>query len=253
MPRLTCHRWAHRRPSSRGSGSRQSPDSPLAGIRQHTCFPTGVPATRARAGRSGAAPAPTAPLKFWTVLHEAVLYQQFAVRRETMRNQLRHLWDVSELPNIIMQIMPLAATSHPGGADDFNLVGFPGLMPDVVLLENISGATCVEDFDKVQVFADAFEHIVAAALPVDNSMALITRIEEESRRCEGVRGRAVRRGSLCREVAQGFRERRREQRRRGRRTAARAVQDSKNPDREPLRFTASEWVAFRAGVIAGEL
>jgi hypothetical protein len=34
---------------------------------------------------------------------------------------------------------------------------------------------------------------------------------------------------------------------------ARAVRDSKNPEREPLRFTASEWAAFRAGVLAGEL
>nr|WP_203643171.1 DUF397 domain-containing protein [Streptomyces sp. SID14478] len=34
---------------------------------------------------------------------------------------------------------------------------------------------------------------------------------------------------------------------------ARTVRDSKNPGREPLRFTASEWAAFRAGIIAGEL
>jgi hypothetical protein len=34
---------------------------------------------------------------------------------------------------------------------------------------------------------------------------------------------------------------------------ARAVRDSKNPAREPLRFTATEWAAFRAGVLAGEL
>lgn len=34
---------------------------------------------------------------------------------------------------------------------------------------------------------------------------------------------------------------------------ARAVRDSKNPGRTPLRFTASEWTAFRKGVIAGEL
>ncbi|MBP0460531.1 DUF397 domain-containing protein [Streptomyces montanisoli] len=34
---------------------------------------------------------------------------------------------------------------------------------------------------------------------------------------------------------------------------ARAVRDSKSTDREPLRFTASEWAAFQAGVIAGEL
>ncbi|MGV9985278.1 DUF397 domain-containing protein [Streptomyces olivaceus] len=33
----------------------------------------------------------------------------------------------------------------------------------------------------------------------------------------------------------------------------RAVRDSKNLEREPLRFTASEWAAFRAGVFAGEL
>jgi hypothetical protein len=32
-----------------------------------------------------------------------------------------------------------------------------------------------------------------------------------------------------------------------------AVRDSKNTDREPLRFDAAEWAAFRAGVIAGEL
>jgi hypothetical protein len=30
------------------------------------------------------------------------------------------------------------------------------------------------------------------------------------------------------------------------------VRDSKDPSRSPLRFTASEWAAFRAGVIAGE-
>lgn len=33
----------------------------------------------------------------------------------------------------------------------------------------------------------------------------------------------------------------------------RAVRDSKDPGREPLRFTASEWAAFCSGVIAGEL
>ncbi|MFJ8001840.1 DUF397 domain-containing protein [Streptomyces sp. NPDC096310] len=33
----------------------------------------------------------------------------------------------------------------------------------------------------------------------------------------------------------------------------RAIRDSKNPQREPLRFTATEWAAFRSGVITGEL
>lgn len=33
---------------------------------------------------------------------------------------------------------------------------------------------------------------------------------------------------------------------------AKAVKDSKNPDLAPLRFTASEWEAFIAGVWDGE-
>ncbi|PZT74369.1 MULTISPECIES: DUF397 domain-containing protein [unclassified Streptomyces] len=32
----------------------------------------------------------------------------------------------------------------------------------------------------------------------------------------------------------------------------RAVRDSKDPDRTALRFTASEWAAFRAGVVADD-
>ena len=34
---------------------------------------------------------------------------------------------------------------------------------------------------------------------------------------------------------------------------AKAVRDSKNPHLPALRYTAAEWAAFRAGVIAGEL
>lgn len=33
----------------------------------------------------------------------------------------------------------------------------------------------------------------------------------------------------------------------------RAVRDSKNPGREPLRFIATEWAAFQEGVIPGQL
>ena len=32
-----------------------------------------------------------------------------------------------------------------------------------------------------------------------------------------------------------------------------AIRDSKNPEREPLRYTAEEWQAFRKGVIDGLL
>ncbi|WP_328755484.1 MULTISPECIES: Scr1 family TA system antitoxin-like transcriptional regulator [unclassified Streptomyces] len=74
------------------------------------------------------------------------------------------------------------SSPHPGTTGGFSLVGFPGPMPDVVLLENLIGASYVEAVDEVQIYADAFERVVASALSSDNSLALIARRMEEGTR-----------------------------------------------------------------------
>lgn len=125
-------------------------------------------------------PGGNGPLNVWAVISEAVLHQRFAVRPATMREQLRRLLDVADMPNITLQIMPLDATPHPGVAGGFTVVNFPGLIPDLVAVENLRGNSYVEGVENMKVFASAFEHIVAAALPVDDSLALIKRIEEGS-------------------------------------------------------------------------
>ncbi|MFI5758440.1 helix-turn-helix domain-containing protein [Streptomyces sp. NPDC051569] len=135
-----------------------------------------------RQARQSVLTRPEGALKIWAVIHEAVLHQRFAVRPNTMRDQLQRLVDISEMPNITLQILPLDATPHPGGAGAFSLVGFPGPMPDVVLLENLIGATYVEGVGEVRTYAEAFERIVATALPTDDSLALIARMEERSRK-----------------------------------------------------------------------
>ncbi|MFF1697152.1 helix-turn-helix domain-containing protein [Streptomyces sp. NPDC058257] len=135
-----------------------------------------------RQARQAVLTRPGGPLKLWAVIHEAVLHQRFAARPAIMREQLQRLLDVAELPNVTLQVMPLAATPHPGGAGGFSLAGFPGPMPDVVTLENLIGATYVEGSDEVRVFADAFERIVAAALSMDDTLALVAQLEERSRK-----------------------------------------------------------------------
>lgn len=135
-----------------------------------------------RQARQAVLTRPTGQLKVWAVIHEAVLHQRFAVRPTTMREQLRRLLDLSEMPHVTLQIMPLDATPHPGTVGGFSLVEFPGSMPDVVVLENLIGSSYVEGIDDVRTFADAFARIVAAALPTDDSLALIARMEEEHRR-----------------------------------------------------------------------
>ncbi|MEU9213429.1 helix-turn-helix transcriptional regulator [Streptomyces sp. NPDC048415] len=131
-----------------------------------------------RQARQAVISRPDNPLEVWAIIHENVLHQRFAVRPATMREQLRRLLDVAEMPNITIQIMPLNATPHPGTVGGFTVVNFPGPTPDVVLVENLLGNSYVEGVGAVKTFAGAFERIVAAAMSVDDSLALIKRMEE---------------------------------------------------------------------------
>ncbi|WJV51734.1 helix-turn-helix domain-containing protein [Streptomyces flavofungini] len=135
-----------------------------------------------RQARQAVLSRPGHPLEVWAIIHVAALHQRFAIRPATMREQLRRLLDVAELPNVTVQVMPLDATVHPGTVGAFTLVGFPGPTPDVVSLENLRGATYLEGDEDTAPFAKAFERIRAAALSVEDSLALIADLEEGHRK-----------------------------------------------------------------------
>lgn len=123
---------------------------------------------------------PNNPLKYWAVIHEAALYQRFAGKPILMRDQLRHLLDMAELPNLTIQVMPLTSTPHPGMLGLFEIVRFPQPWPTVVNVENLRGGHYVEGTEDVQLFETAFDRVVAAALPVDDSRAIIRTVLERS-------------------------------------------------------------------------
>ncbi len=120
------------------------------------------------------------PLRLWAVIHEASLHQRFASQPTLMRDQLRHLLDMATLPNVTIQIMPVAASPHPGMLGLFEVVRFPHPSPTIINIENIRGGNFVEGTDDVKVFEAAFERVVAAALSVDDSRARILKIMERT-------------------------------------------------------------------------
>lgn len=134
-----------------------------------------------RMARQAVLSRPGRATELWAIIHEAGLHQRFAVRPATMREQLRRLLDASDMPNVTVQLMPLASTAHPGVIGGFTLTGFPPPMPSVVLLEYLSGATYVEGDDATP-FASTFERIRSTALPVEDSLARIAELEESHRK-----------------------------------------------------------------------
>jgi transcriptional regulator with XRE-family HTH domain len=108
------------------------------------------------------------PLKVWAILDESVLYRRIG-GNDVHRAQLKHLLELSELPNITIQVIPFDAGPHPGIIGSFTLMRFPlSDDPEIVYMESLAGDIFVEAEDAV-VYRQVFDHLRAAALsPIDS-------------------------------------------------------------------------------------
>lgn len=117
---------------------------------------------------------PGNPVKYWVVIHESLLLQRFASHPSLMREQLRHLLDMADLPNITLQVMPLAAGAHPGASGNFTITRFQHPWPTLISIESLADMRHQEgDPAQEKAFMEAFDRIVAAALPADQSREAI--------------------------------------------------------------------------------
>lgn len=131
-----------------------------------------------RVARQNILTRPGNPVAYWAVVNEALLYQRFVSHPSLMREQLRHLLDMSDLPNITVQIMPLTAGAHPGASGTFSITQFPHPWPSLVTIEHRAQSQYVEDREEVRNFEHAFDKIRATALPDDQSRETIRKIME---------------------------------------------------------------------------
>ena len=115
------------------------------------------------------------PLEYAAVLDESVLYRQRG-DRSVMHAQLQRLTDVSELPNVTIQILPLAR-NHGLAVDSFAILRFGKAhetsLHDVVSIEHLSNELYVEGDTDTHTFKLAFDHLAEESLPPAESRELI--------------------------------------------------------------------------------
>ncbi len=101
------------------------------------------------------------------ILDESVLLRPIGGAEVHLR-QLKHLIELSELPNITIQVVPFEVGPHPGLVGSFTVMTFPSADdPDVAYIEAASGDMLVESED-VRAYHDVFDHLRAIALsPAD--------------------------------------------------------------------------------------
>ncbi len=122
------------------------------------------------------------PLALSVVLDESVLFRRFG-KGPVMRDQLQWLVHVSELPNVALRILPLAA-SHPIGTGGFVLLQFGQVhetaLRDVVYIENLSGSLYVEEEAETYQYKLAFSRLVEACIDSARSRELVSRVVRET-------------------------------------------------------------------------
>ncbi|MFG2014608.1 helix-turn-helix domain-containing protein [Actinomadura geliboluensis] len=105
------------------------------------------------------------PLKLWAVLDEAVLRRVVGGPR-TMRAQIEHLIAMAERPNITVQILPFTTGGHAAESGPVTLLRFaePEL-PDVVYLEQLTGALYPDRAADIARYRDVLDRIGVQAEP----------------------------------------------------------------------------------------
>jgi transcriptional regulator with XRE-family HTH domain len=113
---------------------------------------------------------------FHLVLDEAALHRPYGGGK-VMRGQLRHLIEVSERPNVTLQVMPFAFGGHAGESGAFTLLRFPESdLPDVVYLEQLTSALYLDKHDEVDHYERAMRRLHADSLTPALSRELLAKI-----------------------------------------------------------------------------
>lgn len=119
------------------------------------------------------------PLKVTAVLEDSVLRRRFGTADDAlMRDQLRHLVKLSELPNVGIHILRIDQP-HPCDINNFLILGFPtvpvleSLSPDVIYFENYPVNPPIEDEQVVYQYSLVFERLIDVALDEDASREFI--------------------------------------------------------------------------------
>ncbi|WP_084955953.1 helix-turn-helix domain-containing protein [Thermoactinospora rubra] len=112
------------------------------------------------------------PPEMIVVMDESVLLRRIG-DPAVMREQLGHLLEVSVLPHVSIQVLPLDG-EHPINTGGFIHLSFADL-DDALYLESLYGGRIVEDLELVADYELAFEQLRSAALSEDESRILIQR------------------------------------------------------------------------------
>jgi hypothetical protein len=98
-----------------------------------------------------------------------------------MQEQIRHLIEMAELPNITLQVMPFYSGAHAAVGGPFTMLRFsePDL-PDLVYLEQLTSALYLDKSDDVQHYLVVMDRLCVQAKSPTETVRFLTSTLKES-------------------------------------------------------------------------
>lgn len=118
---------------------------------------------------------PDAP-RVWAVIDEASLRRPLG-GREVMADQLRHLLEMAELPNVTLQIAPFSLGGLAAAGGPITILRFlePDL-PDIVYLEQLTSALYLDKRDDVDHYLAVMDRLSAQSESPRESLVMLERL-----------------------------------------------------------------------------
>jgi hypothetical protein len=101
----------------------------------------------------------------WAVIDEAALRRPIG-GTEVFRAQVKHLIAMADEPKITLQVVPFRLGAHSAESGAFTIMRFPAPdLPDVVYVEQLTGALYLEKSEDVDSYSEAMELLSIASEP----------------------------------------------------------------------------------------
>jgi hypothetical protein len=104
------------------------------------------------------------PPRIWSVMDEAVLRRPVG-GPAVMRAQLHRLIEVAKMPQVTLQVVPFTRGGHAGAGGSFSVLRFEEqFLPDVVYIEQLTGAVYLEQRSDVEHYLEVMDQLSGEAL-----------------------------------------------------------------------------------------
>jgi hypothetical protein len=118
------------------------------------------------------------PPQFYFLLDEAVV-RRLVGSNSVMRRQLRRMIEVTEKPNVTLEVVPFTAGLHPGMKGPFEIIEFVDVADkDIVFLESPRGDIISDKTSETLSYREDFERLGKTSLGPRDSAAYLNKVAE---------------------------------------------------------------------------